>query len=344
VFWVSGNRLKAVRLTQAVVGTFTVALLGLVAWQIYRRRTIALAALAFAAVYPPFVLFTTSFLSETLFLALELAALAAAWAGRQDDGRYRFAILAGVMVGLCWLTREAGVLLLVAVLATVVTAPAIARPRRLKTAAVAVAVALATVAPWAIRNAVTMHAFIPVGLQTGLQLSGVYNEESRTAGALQGAWRPPTTVKRDAPLFVERGITEVDLNRRLTRNALDHARDHPGYVVTAIVKNSLRMLHLGNSASENLVKYSLNLSPRLVRVDRIAFYVAALLAIAGLFTTAVRRVPWWFWLTPLAFFAAAALAAGLVRYRVPVDPFVLLAGSPAAAALMTRRRATSAHA
>jgi hypothetical protein len=87
-----------------------------------------------------------------------------------------------------------------------------------------------------------------------------------------------------------------------------------------------------------LRKFTAGSSDSAAWISRVGFYVLAALAIAGAFTAEVRRVPNWLWLGPLAFFAAGALTAGLVRYRFPVDPFLVLAAAPVAAKAWDRLR------
>ena len=95
------------------------------------------------------------------------------------------------MAGLAILTRANGMILLVP-LALIMWAPR----RSLGPPAVLVAVALLTVAPWTIRNAVELHAFVPVTTQFGSALAGTYNDEARTdretrpRGAPSAASRP----------------------------------------------------------------------------------------------------------------------------------------------------------
>src|SRR5215218_9467190 len=70
------ERWTAARVAQALLGTAVVALLGVVAWLLFGRRT-ALVTMALGAVFPPMVVLGGSLLGETLFVALMLAALAA---------------------------------------------------------------------------------------------------------------------------------------------------------------------------------------------------------------------------------------------------------------------------
>jgi len=342
IFAVRHSSLRAARLAQAVLATVGVGLLALLAWQVFRDRRIAVVTLGLAAVFPPMVLWPTTLLSEPIFLPLEIGALAAAWQFRRDRGRLRFPLLAGLLAGLAALTRQPGFLIVVPAAAATLTAVSVPRLRRWTATIMMVLVLAAVVAPWTVRNAVVMHAFIPVALQTGLQLAGTYNDQARTDPQFPAMWRIVNYVPRDAPLFSQHGITEVDQDRVLTRNGLEYIRSHPDYVPVVVALNSLHLLHIDKNADEQLGFLTLNLSPRLGQLHRFGFYAAAILAAAGTFTLAVRRVPLWFWLTPLGFFLAGVIVVGTVRYRAPVDPFFLLAGAPALVALWDRLRRRSA--
>jgi hypothetical protein len=206
-----------------------------------------------------------------------------------------------------------------------------------------VVVAAVVVTPWTMRNAAEMHAFIPVGLQTGLQVAGTYNDLSRNDPEYTALWIPVSVVPRDAELFTQRGLTEVDIDRTLTRNGLGFIRQHPTYVGVVVFHNTLRMLHIADDKNEHYGILQMNFTPAMGVAARMGFYAAALLAIAGIFTRAVRHTPAWFWLTPMVFFILAAALAGTLRYRFPIDPFLLLAGAPVLAAGFSRVRGRTAN-
>ena len=77
-----------------------------------------------------------------------------------------------------------------------VGAAAVARPAR----RLLVAVALLVVAPWTIRNAVELRAFVPVTTQFGSALAGTYNDEARTDRENPASWRTVRGVKAYLPL------------------------------------------------------------------------------------------------------------------------------------------------
>src|SRR5690349_7891023 len=84
------------RIANALVGTAIVALIGVLALQLFDRR-VALVAMALAAVYLPLILIGGALMSEPLFTALLLGALAAAIAHRRSAHRLRWVLLAGVL-------------------------------------------------------------------------------------------------------------------------------------------------------------------------------------------------------------------------------------------------------
>ncbi|HWF51029.1 MAG TPA: glycosyltransferase family 39 protein [Solirubrobacteraceae bacterium] len=168
------------RLVQAVLGTVTVALAGLVALELF-GPAVALITLALAAAYVPWIALGATLMSENLLVALELGALCAALRARRPAPPRRRAawlILAGVLAGVATLTHENAVVLLVPLALAVW--PAVARwsPRALAAPAAVILVAVLTVAPWTIRNAVVMHRLIPVADENGFTLAGTYNRAS----------------------------------------------------------------------------------------------------------------------------------------------------------------------
>jgi hypothetical protein len=143
---------------------------------------VGLAALALAAVFLPLVLDGMSLISEPLFVVLELGAALAVLRHRRRPETLHWAVAAGVLVGLASLTRSDGPLLALPLLAGVWSR---ARPW----AAVALAAAaILVIAPWTIRNAVVLHAFVPLSTETGVTLLGTYNDAARTLPHCQGCW------------------------------------------------------------------------------------------------------------------------------------------------------------
>jgi uncharacterized membrane protein len=338
VYEATGERWTAGRLTAAVLGALAVLLVYLVAAQLFGRRT-GLVAGWVAAVFPPLVFLSGSLVAESLFVVLVLAALFATLRARAGPRVLPWAALAGVACGLAALTRTNGLVLIAAVAVGLAASSGFKqrglRARALLAPAVAVLAAALTIAPWTIRNAVVLDAFVPVSTQGGYTMAAVWNEEADSSGPSRG--RPqygPVEPYKHQP-----GVDEVKLDRTLRGVARDYAEDHPGYVVELAGLNLLRMFKL---ASDESFTYYWNLerdmtSPRRV-LDSLGLALVVALAAAALLTRRgrelIRRAPLWVWLFPALLLASSVLLLGNPRYRAPLDPFLVML---AAAAIATAR-------
>lgn len=338
-FALTGPGVTEGRLTQALVGTAVVALAGLVALQLWGAG-VALLTLALAALYPPLVLGGSGLLSEPLFAALVLAALAAILRFRQARGM-RWAAIAGALAGLAILTRTNGALLLLPL-----AVAAWGHPRLSWQAARAPAVVLAcaalAVTPWTIRNALTFDELVPVAAQAGITLAGTYNDTSRSDQRFPAAWRPPNLDPANAALIERtRRAGEPAVDDALGDAAREYAFDRPGYVAEVAWRNSLRVLGLGGTAFDRqAMAFELGLGSRWSDLGTLGFFVFAALALIGAFTAAARRAPWWIWAVPLLTVAAVVAITASQRFRYPADPFVAMLAALAVDAALTRRRAS----
>jgi 4-amino-4-deoxy-L-arabinose transferase-like glycosyltransferase len=322
------TRYLAGRAANALVGTAIVALIGVLSMQLFGRR-VALAAVALGAVYLPLILIGGTLMSEPLFTALLLGALAAAIHHRRSAHRYRWAVVAGVLGGLSILTRANAVILL----APLVIAVWDARPRwswrALAPPAALVAVALATVSPWTIRNAVVFHSFVPVTTQLGTALAGTYNEAARTDDQHPASWRSLRRVPDYQYLIRHwRQIPEPTLDRKLRAAALRYIGHHPAYVAEVAFWNTARMLDLAGMTWSRHTASTIGIGPRWAEAGVVTFWLVAALAIAGATTARGRRTPGYVAAVPaLLFLSVAFLAVETPRYRTGIDPFiVMLAG------------------
>ncbi len=333
------RRWTAGRVVEAGLGAVTVALVGLLALALWGAGA-GLAASALAAVYPPFLLIESSLTSETLFLPLVVGATLAMLRYR-DSRALRWALAAGLLAGLAALTRSNGlVLLLPLALGAVAGRPW--RSRAAVSGALAmVLAALVAISPWTVRNAVVMDAFVPISTQAGYGLAGAYNDSAREDPAQPAAWRPPAADPGYRAIIADPALAETDVERRLRAESRDFIVSHPGYVAEAGLMNALRLAVLRDRDLERLGAADLGMNPTLSTASAYSFWAVTLLALAGLFGPAARRIPAFVWLIPALLILTTVFIAAWTRYRVPADPFLLaLAGLGAArlAAGVKRRR------
>jgi len=329
------ERWTAARVAQALLGTAVVALLGLVAWQLFGRRT-GLAAMALGAVFPPWIVLGGSLLTETLFVALMLAAIAAVLADRKAGGDRGWLVAAGLLCGFAVLTRSNAPALIIPLAIAVAAVGERPLRARLGRAVALVGLAALVVAPWTVRNAVELEGFAPVTTEAGSALAGTYNNATRNDRRWPGAWRPPARLREIAPVLDPVRGDEPAEQRALTRRSLDYMADHPGYVAHVGGRNVWRLSGLAGRDWWQFSGRTLSLPRWTADVSGVAFLLFLALAGAGAFTAAARAAPRWLWLMPVLMLLSVMFVVGETRFRAPIDPFVVLLAALAVAALTGR--------
>ena len=329
-------RWRAGRIFEAVLGTVAVALIALIALRLWGPAAGLLSAFI-AALYPPLVLIGSSLMAEPLYIVLLLGAVLAALMSRDARHPLRWAALAGGLAGLAALTRSNGLAVLLP-LAVLVWAM---RPRWSRRALAAPAVLLVVtalvLAPWTVRNASVLDAFVPVSTQSGYAFAGTYNDEARDHPRFPTIWVPPWRVEAMQTAYADRSLDEVELSAELRDRAVDYLRENPGYLAEVMGHNVLRLLNLEGPAIERYLAPLEGYPVELVNVSVYAFWLLALVAAAGAFTRAARRAPVALWGVPLFAALSCILFLGLTRYRSPADPFLVMLASLALLAAWERR-------
>jgi hypothetical protein len=340
--WVGAGSLSLARGFQVLLGVLDVALVGLLAGMLWGRR-VGLAALGLGAVYIPFVLVSGTLISEPLYVALMLGAVCAVLRWRRSGGGFVLAA-AGVLAGLCALTRSNGVIVAIAVAGLAAAGDGHAprgghrHPlRRLRGAALVLAFAALTVTPWLVRNAVVLGTVTPISTESGGTLVGTYNVSSRSDRSEPAAWLGLSRITGYAGVYREqRAYPETAIDAALRRGALDFASAHPAYIASVAWHNTLRLLDLDGWGRTRFTAGSIDLPATPAVAGAIMFYVVALLALGGAVSRDARRAPGWLWLLPILQFASTVLVISETpRFRTPLDPFILLL-----AALSIERMAT----
>jgi 4-amino-4-deoxy-L-arabinose transferase-like glycosyltransferase len=201
-FAISGFSFKLFFPLQALFGGLLTGLMGLIALHVFRRPGAAWFAGVAAGVHPILVNSACQPYNEDLFFFFFAAAIWAFLVWFQTQ-RVKWAILCGAMIGLCMLTRENGVLLLVAMGAVAL----IAAPRKLRTwmgYGIIALITVAVVVPWTIRNYVRFGIFVPVASIVGED----FVEGNNLCVASEGVF---------VPYWAEGPCPSVDEQRRVQR-------------------------------------------------------------------------------------------------------------------------------
>jgi 4-amino-4-deoxy-L-arabinose transferase-like glycosyltransferase len=312
------ERWEAGRVLEALLGTATVALVCLIALRLWGPG-IALLAGALAALSPPLVLVGSSLMSESLSIPLGLAGVLAALTARSSGRPLAWSLAAGVLVGLAALARATELLLVVPVALLVWR-----RGPGAWRAALAVLVAtVVTLVPWTVRNFEVMHTFVPISDESGYALIGTYNSYADRRTDYPALYLPPVQEAAKLALLASHG-NEAQVSGRLQREAFDYAEAHPAYPLKVAWWTTLRLLNLTGAGFERYIEPTWGYSRGLSTASVYYFWVLGMLALAGAATAGARRVPWAFWLCPLALLLATVFVIGATRYRSPADPFIVM--------------------
>jgi 4-amino-4-deoxy-L-arabinose transferase-like glycosyltransferase len=334
VFVATGPSVTAGRLATAVVSALFAVSLGALGWRLGGRR-VGLVVLAGAAVYPPFLLAGYGLEYEPLLLLFMTTALIVGIEWRARPERRWLLPVCGLLVGFGVLCREtAAVVLLPPAWFVVASTWRVSRRRAAGLLAVLVVPAILVVAPWTIRNAIELHAFIPVSDSPSEALAGAYNATAAADKPLLGVWSTPYADPTDlrAVEALGSGANEAQVTSLLGQLGRRYAEQHPAFVAKLFAWNTVRLLDLRGFRDALFTARYAPLSATLTKASVIAWWVLLPLAVAGIFTAARRRVPGVIWLVPAVIYILLALTVGDIQYRVTIEPFVVIL---AAMALVT---------
>jgi 4-amino-4-deoxy-L-arabinose transferase-like glycosyltransferase len=336
------------RVAQAVIGTISVGLLGLVALEAF-GGAVAVTAVAIATVYPVLVELSGTLVAENLLLVFELASIWTALRARRARrvvGAYFWIVATGVLAGLATLTHENAALFVLPLgvagwsVLRARAGPGVRRPwlRALAAPAVLVACACAVIAPWTIRNAVELHHFVPVSDETGITLIGTYNATSAAAEPLHYKWDLFLKMPEFKPLAKAASrYDEVGLSHVLQARALDYIRAHPVSPLDVGFHNTLRMFELEGSFAWHASYAAVSLPARAAGIGVVSFWALLVVAILGLFTPVRREAPRWLWAFPVLYWLSVTFVnLETPRFREPIDPFFILLAACAVATLAGR--------
>jgi 4-amino-4-deoxy-L-arabinose transferase-like glycosyltransferase len=323
LYRVFGNHVGLGLALNVALGTATAVLLYMVVDRSFGRREARVAGVLFAILPGPLYM-TGLFLSETAFIFVLVGFLALVVL--VPERGWKPALL-GVALGLAALTRGEGFLMVAIPLAA--WWGTLPRAAWLRRAAVVVGIMALTVAPWTVRNAVQLDAFVPVSNNANWTLASGHGPNAN-GGEVQ---TPPDWGTGD---------TESEGARDIRRKAIDWALAHP-LKELGLIPRRLMALNQGSGGSIGWLnagsrsQWQLGTSSILVfgpLADACGFFLL-FATLASLIALGPRRL----WRTHpalrgiLAYLALCLVNYGVVyygqwRYRLPMEPFMILLATP----------------
>jgi len=296
------------------------------------------------AVLPGPILWTDVLVTETLYTAMfVLFLLVLAYAAPT----WRWMVVIGAVIGLGALVR--GEALTWSLLPIVLFWRDVPKVELTKKLAVSAAVVVACLAPWTIRNAIVMDAFVPIATNASATLWSGHH-----ADATGGQTYPPESYYQQ--FDQEPPLRELQSGTALRNDAVRYMLTHPLHELQLI---PLKLIHLnrGDSYALDWVNDAPRAAPiSPVNVERIGvladagYYGLLTLFLLGAFylgrpfwRSRVGRVFLASFLTAL--FLYGFLYYGNYRYRLPYEPLMVLVASAFLTRLWeTRPRATESGA
>ncbi len=325
VFKLFGVGVTSAKGMNAVFGAATVPFVYALGAALFDRRAGFLACSLFA-VFPNAIAWTPVLFPDELFTLLFVAGLWLVVAPPPALKPWMVAACFGLLAGVALLTRGEGAVLLPAA-ATYWLARSGWRAA-FRSTTVALVAAAATIAPWTVRNAVEMHAFIPVSTNSATVLRIGHAPDS--TGYTKWTQDDVNGVPMDRSLF--RPDWEVASYRAYPRRAVDYAVTHPE---REIELSGLKLYHLYRS--------DIVLIPWLTTLDSTPFEPAGLEgplwhvftdSYYVLFFAAVVSLPFWLRREPRRLLLGSVFLfwslfhivfASDPRYHVPLYPLFAIA-------------------
>lgn len=329
LYTVVGHRYFAAVLLQCVIGAYVPLLVRAFGTAMFGGAVGRLGAWI-AAVHPLLIFFSGYLLTEPLFCALMLLALlaSASWVKTPRPGR---AFRAGLAWGLTSLARPTSLMLpgLILLWAWVPLGLTIAPRDRVRQMLLLLLGLVLTVGPWTVRNALVLHAFVPVTTGGGVVLyvgnnEGVWADPARRGSAGSDEWTALA-----AGEF--RGLSEHEADVRARARAMtflrEHARELPAMAAAKLARFWRISAEGGGTGSWQ--RPGSPLGAVLGRVDPLRLWSLVILPLAawGAFLC-FRGARRWFqtlsvWVI-LYFTVLGMVFFGSLRMRVPIEPLVAL--------------------
>ena len=305
VYGVAGHHLWVARVVNAVLSAATCVVVMAVARRVFDERT-ALVAGLLAAVYPKFVYYAGSLVTETLCTYLLAVAVALLLAGREVERGWWPWLTAGVALGLATLARSS-LLLFAPVAALWVLVVRGSKRRAAAEAGLVVLGFVAAMTPWWVRNARIHGRFVAATTEGGYTLWVTNNERADGSGHCFFP-RPPGEFD---------GLTESEIDRLFWRKGVAYIRAHPAHFVRLAGAKFVRFWRPWPHADE--------VGTAVAVVGGVSFVPLLLLALWGLARSRAQWRPVLLFVLLFGYYTALHMVfMAITRYRVPMMPYVIV--------------------
>jgi len=326
LYRVVGHHRVAVYLFQAMLSVIGIALLHLLAVELFGHNA-ALFAAGLAAIHPDLVVYTNILLTETLFIFLLCAAMLGWARARRRPTGPRW-VMTGTLLGLAALARPTAQLLIVLVLVmTIVLGRSTPRPRRhaMRLAACLLAF-LVTIAPWTLRNYLVFHRLVPIATGAGIAFWVGTNV----------SWHG-SDVRGEASIYADPDFARASAGdpftaeRRMLHESVQHVLDDPFGILRMLPGKLMQMPRptpwIGSYLPRGDPRRAIILGPAFL-LHLLILTLALIGSLHGLRSHGRLRTAVLSLWTPIAYIGLLTLATiPARRYVLPAIPFLILLAS-----------------
>jgi len=288
---------------------------------------VGLLAAAWLAVFPNLIFHTATFLTETLFIFLILAAILALitedWRER-TPGPARLAVFAVLLAASAYVRPIS--LLLIPLVPALWLYTRLGWQRALRDTALIVAVTVAAIAPWTVRNLIRMDGFVIMSTNFGDNLCMGHQQDAPGHFALPQSCFPEPGEKMSRPEF------EVGRNSENTEKAIEFALDNTVAALKLLSRKAYYLWEHDHDGLEAVESYGADrfldddLRVALRRIADIFFFFTISVGALGLVGLVLGREPRriFFLLSLLALAGIPLVFFGDARFHVPVLPLLVV--------------------
>jgi 4-amino-4-deoxy-L-arabinose transferase-like glycosyltransferase len=311
--------LLAIRTAQAILLLIQAALSGWIAFQLFNNRRSAVVAVAVGALYPFFIFFQGLMLSEAPFNVLLVAAMAALllWYKRGLRADWSLVLACAIFAAATYVKATLTILPPFLFAATLFVAGG-GLIRALRIFVLASLLYAACLTPWWVRNYLVLGTFVPFTTSASQNLYLGNNPTNLHAGVDWATDADPDAVKRmmDLP-------DEVMRQRAFSTAAIAYIKEDPSAFLKRMALKFVRFWNVVPNAQDFR-------TPLFAVVSAVSFGPVLLLAIVcAAFSYAPQRLLVPLYLLFLYFTLVHVITIASLRYRLPLDPFlIVLAADP----------------
>ena len=282
------------------------------------------------AIFPNAILIPVESMWDASLSALLVATIFWATIALSESQRVRDWATCGLLWGVTLLTNATLIALLPLLFAWLAFRAHQTNRKWLNNLAISVGIVLLCCIPWTIRNYKIFHTFVPLRSGLGLQLWLGNNDNTRD---ISRAEHHPIYDAAERAQYVQMG--EVAYMHQKQSEAVHYMLSHPARETHLVTR---RIISFWSGGTPTPLKDFLNVDSTWFRFVLLFNLLAAFGTLLGIIFLILHRSPFWFpaAIFPLVFPWAYYLSLVLPRYRLPIDPVVLLL---AAIALETLFRA-----